>query len=430
MQNAALTSTLLSSISDSFAVDEEKSSNENEFRRLSSNTASRIARLESDLLIDTEETNQDIFEQLSVVPDQSGESQNIKRVIRLKLTSPEATLTVTNDFQGLDEALFRICAMNAVVGGEITYPGISENEKPCFGCNMHTSILADYFDDASNRWTMLLTSPWELTFNASRAPQTRTTTSKRMSSTFDVESSHCHVAFSEHFLVNVGAASRMWSVYSGATRQATRLVENNVTGEDSNQRRLSRSMAACAARSLITTLPYAVENHSGLNAYYSIHENPNRFPLPTNTTQFFRFQLFPERGSGGIRLYGQDIKHPKSIKLFIGDTEILIQDMDNEVNSSRSAHFVPSCHSYVFVNVVKSGNSTVLHLSSHVEMHNSSSLPFRIAVIGDDSVNDLGVLNKDNTRNRPVSDDSVSLIKENEDLMSHSVFGLPAPLLR
>lgn len=429
MQNAALTSTLLSSISDSFAVDEEKSSNENEFRRLSSNTASRIARLESDLLIDTEETNRDTFEQLSVVPDQSGESQNIKRVIRLKLTSPEATLTVTNDFQGLDEALFRICAMNAVVGGEITYPGISENEKPCFGCNMHTSILADYFDDASNRWTMLLTSPWELTFNASRAPQTRTT-SKRMSSTFDVESSHCHVAFSEHFLVNVGAASRMWSVYSGATRQATRLVENNVTGEDSNQRRLSRSMAACAARSLITTLPYAVENHSGLNAYYSIHENPNRFPLPTNTTQFFRFQLFPERGSGGIRLYGQDIKHPKSIKLFIGDTEILVQDMDNEVNSSRSAHFVPSCHSYVFVNVVKSGNSTVLHLSSHVEMHNSSSLPFRIAVIGDDSVNDLGVLNKDNKRNRPVSDDSVSLIKENEDLMSHSVFGLPAPLLR
>ena len=79
------------------------------------------------------------------------------------------------------------------------------------------SILADYFDAASNRWTKLLTSSWELTFNASRAPQTRTL-SKRMSSTFDIESSQCHVSFSEHFLVNVGAASRMWSVYSGETK--------------------------------------------------------------------------------------------------------------------------------------------------------------------------------------------------------------------
>ena len=85
-----------------------------------------------------------------------------------------------------------------------------------FACQL-CSILADYFDAASNQWTMLLTSPWELTFNASRAPQTRTL-SKRMSSTFDIESGECLVSFSEHFLVNVGAASKMWSVYSGETK--------------------------------------------------------------------------------------------------------------------------------------------------------------------------------------------------------------------
>ncbi len=146
---------------------------------------------------------------------------------------------------------------------------------------------------------------------------------------------------------------------SGATKQAVKLVEDNVQGRNSSSRRLSRSMAACAARSLITTLPYAIENHSGLSAFYSIHENQMRHPLPTSTTKFFRFELFPERGSGGMRMYGQDIKHPKSIKLYVGDTEISIQDMDNEVNKSRSAHFVPSCHAYVFVNVVKRGNSTV-----------------------------------------------------------------------
>jgi hypothetical protein len=146
---------------------------------------------------------------------------------------------------------------------------------------------------------------------------------------------------------------------TGATKQAAKLVEDNVQGENSSTRRLSRSMAAGAARSLITTLPYAIENHSGLSASYSIHENQVRHPLPTSTTQFFRFELFPERGSGGMRMYGQDIKRPKSIKLYFGDTEISIQDMDNEVNKSRAAHFVPSCHAYVFVNVVKRGNSTV-----------------------------------------------------------------------
>lgn len=82
------------------------------------------------------------------------------------------------------------------------------------------SILADYFDAASQRWMMLLTSPWELTLNALRAPQTQML-SKRLSSNFDIESSQCHVSFTEHFLVNVGAASRMWSVYSG---EAERVV--------------------------------------------------------------------------------------------------------------------------------------------------------------------------------------------------------------
>lgn len=28
--------------------------------------------------------------------------------------------------------------MNAVFGGEITYSGNDVNEKPCFGCNIHT----------------------------------------------------------------------------------------------------------------------------------------------------------------------------------------------------------------------------------------------------------------------------------------------------
>ncbi|KAL9187273.1 hypothetical protein ACHAXT_001376 [Thalassiosira profunda] len=430
LQNAALASTLASSISDSFSSSKKVDDNE-EFHQLSPKDAQRIARLNSALEKDAVE---------STVSSQSEHTSNLsvhaglqplatKKVIRVKMTSPEATLTMTNDFQGLDEALFKIVAMNCVFGGEISYAGHSARDKPCFGCNINTSILADYFDAASNRWETLLTTPWELTFNASRAPQSRSQ-SKRCSTTFDVESSECHVSFSEHFLVNVGAASRMWSVYSGATKQATALVEQSATKDDKSKRRLSRSMAAHAARSLITTLPYAIENHSGLGASYSIYDNPTRFPLPTSSTQFFRFELFPERGSGGVRTYGQDIKHSKSITLYVGNTAISIRDMDHKVNEPRSAHFIPEFNAHVFVHVVKKGNSTVLHLSSHVELHNSSSLPFRIAVIGEDSVHDVGVINKAETRKNSVRDGPQSLLKESEDMMTHSVFGLPAPLLR
>ena len=432
MQNAALASTLASSISESFTSDEEcRTMIDDEFQSLSATDANRITRLDSALGKDEDESTQTPSEHPSNISVHAGKQlQSTRRAIKLKLTSPETTLTVTNDFQGLDEALFKICAMNTVFGGEITYPGVYISEPPCFGCNLNTSILADYFDAASNRWENLLTTPWELTFNASRSPETRSRSSQRMSSTFDIESSECRISFSEHFLVNVGAASRMWSVYSGATKKATELVEESVK-EDSKKRRLSRSMAAHAARSLITTLPYAIENHSGIRASYSIYDDPMQFPLPTSSTQFFRFELFPERGFGGMRTYGQDIKHPKSLILYVGDTQISIKDMDHEVNKPRKAHYIPDFHAHVFVKVVKRGNSTVLHISSHVEMHNSSSIPFRVAVICDDTVHDLGVVNKsEQKRKGSVRDGSKSLLQESEDIMTHAVFGLPASVLK
>lgn len=56
--------------------------------------------------------------------------------------------------------------------------------------------------------------PWEVTLNCSRSEQSRFP-SDRLLTTFDIESHQCYVSFSEHFLVSFGAASRMWSVYSG-----------------------------------------------------------------------------------------------------------------------------------------------------------------------------------------------------------------------
>jgi len=431
MQNAALASALATSITDAFGNNDSVNESIDDEFHFPANDANRIARLESALDKDSAVSTAAPSEHGTDLSVHSGNKLSTKakrRIIRLKSTIPEAATTVTNDFQGLDEALFKIVVMNCVAGGEIDYPSLT-SDKPCFGCNMNTSVLADYFDAASCRWETLLVQPWEITFNASRGPQTRTN-SKRMSTTFDIESNPCHVSFSEHFLVNVGAASRMWSVYSGATKQATILVEERVK-DNSSKRRLSRSMAAHAARSLITTLPYAIENHSGINASYSLYNDPTSFELPTSSTRFFRFELFPEKGSGGVRKYGQDIKHAKSLIIYVGSTKISVPDMDTEASKLRSVHYIADMQTHVFTKVVKRGNSTVLHLSSHVEMHNKSSLPFRISIIGDESIHDLGVVQSSlDERKNGRHDDSKSLLKENEELMTHSVFGLPAPLLR
>jgi hypothetical protein len=73
----------------------------------------------------------------------------------------------------------------------------------------------------------------------------------------------------------------------------------------------------------------------------------------------------------------------------------------------------------------------VLHLSSHVEIFNLTSLQFRISLIGDDSVHDLGLVEITRDHKHHASGlKNQSLLHENEELMTHSVFGLPAQLLR
>ncbi|KAL7472999.1 hypothetical protein ACHAXS_013378 [Conticribra weissflogii] len=230
MQNAALASALATSISDSFSSDKDTSEDGAERHSISAKEANRIARLDSELekVVDIDEPMTPSEHSTDVSVHAGQQIEKMRKLTRLKMTSPEVILTMTNDFQGLDEALFKVIAMNWVFGGELDYPGASVSEKPCFGFNMNTSFLADYFDTASNRWENFLTSPWEITLNGSRGPQSRLH-SKRMSSTFDIESNPCHISFSEHFLVSAGAASRMWSVYSGENKNVEFIIMSTIS---------------------------------------------------------------------------------------------------------------------------------------------------------------------------------------------------------
>lgn len=104
MQNAALASALASSISDSFSTDQGGYDDSNEFHSLSAKAASRLVRLDSALMKDADESTQSASEHQSNLSVHSGKQMNtMRRVLRLKMTSPEAQLTMLNDFQGLDE---------------------------------------------------------------------------------------------------------------------------------------------------------------------------------------------------------------------------------------------------------------------------------------------------------------------------------------
>ena len=100
MQNAALASTVFSCLSDSLSGDDFEDERP-EFQTLSTQDANRIARLDSELEKEGNETPNGVLTEHLIDPSfyGNGKGRDVKRVVRLKMTLPEATLTVTNDFQ-------------------------------------------------------------------------------------------------------------------------------------------------------------------------------------------------------------------------------------------------------------------------------------------------------------------------------------------
>jgi len=283
MQNILLLNTILSSIKDS--LHNNNVNDEIVFRDLSEKETDEIEKLARALDNDNTENDSGTEGDLSLQGGyESGTekyqandlSQNHK--LSLKITLPEAAITVVNDLQGLDEALFKLIVRSCVLGIDYSLIGngisnTNDNKKTNFFIQMNTCILADYFDSVTNLWEPFLVKSWEINFKATRG-KGQQKKSHRFATTIDIDSYPCDVSFSEQFLISVGSASSMWSIYSGATKKAVELgiasledrnLDKSKT-HDQMAKRISvmKSMASNTARSLVTTMPYGVENHSGL----------------------------------------------------------------------------------------------------------------------------------------------------------------------
>ena len=244
-----------------------------------------------------------------------------------------------NDLQGLDEALFRVSVLNFVAGSVMTFGGGPSATNMTFDFHLNMEMLADYFDASLNTWNRLLTRPWELTLKGIRSPNRRNK-SKRLSTAFDFESFPCHISFSEQFLVSLASAYRMWSIYSTATA----IDSDEEIGRmnlDMNPSSIKHSLAASAARNLVTSLPYAIDNHCGENLCFSLAGGSiNQRPCPSGKKQYFRFDPPKGKGSAGKRAYGQDVTYDKSVSLQLNGSLIKIENLDSELGLPRRAHRV------------------------------------------------------------------------------------------
>ena len=271
IQNLSFLLSIYSSLSNSFSFESELESNTESVNQLDEADISQIEMLSQALEKKTNLDHNSSHSSLSLQPDvaiasHSEVNVNISTEVVsstiIKLTIPEAEFTVINDLQGMDEALFKVLLSNFVSNADLqkvlihTSDIVAENKtRPStlfFNFFFNTNILADYFNANTKSWEHFLVQPWEITFKGDR--RSKNHKSGRFHTAFDIESYPCNISFSEQFLINVGAATRMWSTYTKTTEEALSIGLGNISQTDvrKNSPQLTSSIknrAASAVRS-------------------------------------------------------------------------------------------------------------------------------------------------------------------------------------
>ena len=367
LQNAALVSAITSSIKSSFEASQERTAgfdgfssvNDNILVPLTEKECNRIEHLSLALehgdhkfdasfatvnfanTIQRNQSNQSSFE---IMKDIEFGGRPMTRYFDVHLTMPDATLSIVNDFSGLDNPLFKLRARNLVGKGQLELPQDQLTffqdtsrraeyviDRTKFQLRLNSSIMANYFDPTYNLWEPLLLKPWETTVTFQRSDKHRFQRKiERMSTDFDIESQRCLVSFSEQFLVSVGAATRMWNIYS---EKVQRKSSCEIISEKDR----------VSAKALVLPTPYGIENETGIPVEYVIQPNLNksasqRHLCASGETHRFRFEYPRGSGVGGTRQYGQDSGDYKEIDIFVGAVCIHIKHLDAELNSPRHFH--------------------------------------------------------------------------------------------
>jgi len=260
-------------------------------------------------------------------------------VLEAQITLTQFSITIINDLQGMDHALFKIGMENMLFGMNVVLPlvgGDKLHSEAIIDSNLHTSFTADYFDSTSNRWEPLILNYWEWTMRMKRkVKEEKIAGPKMMASYLEVDARPCEIKFSEQFLVSIGGANRMFGIYSAKDEK----------------------------RFLITPRPYGVENSCGVSISFRLRNDHGYSQLcRAGETQFFRFEYARGKGIGGQRLYGQDSVTRKEIEVDIGGTKFspsttVIVNIDDRLHQTRCQHLRGG--KVIFVEVSKTSTAIV-----------------------------------------------------------------------
>ena len=375
MQNAALINAVTSSLSRSFCEINSSESKVVAVVPLSVDETARIEQLAIALETGENDSTHSSFsnQELPVMISDESSPHPLKEASRstvysplsqwkMRLVLPETKVTIVNDLQGRDDALFRLTFSELDTRAEGTTNLISGQPQIMYDFHISSSLSADFFDPTVTLWKKLLEKPWAINLNSTRGKSMRFI-ANRFSTTFDFDAFPCCLSFSEQFLVNVNAAKRMWSIYSEAISLANELhfeVDNKATTSV-----MKEALAAHAARNLVRSMPYALENHSGTDVFFSTVSSSGEFntkACPTGTIQFFRFDAPRGEGFGCRRLYGQDILQLKSLTVFVGNIQIHVAHMDTELGDTKRAHKLGNGQ-VLFSHISRDGKSTVSEIT-------------------------------------------------------------------
>lgn len=395
IQNIALFDVIASGLTESLERRESATPSPSTHGPMSSEEAERISNLASALEADggasikteksfttTQGSTVDDDMSVSSRPTSLGSSRFHWKI---RATLPRVAITVVNDLQGMDEPLLRVGSTNSVFGGEATMGRFLSKLEPLFDAHLNCTLTADYFDSSISIWQPLLSKPWEMTLKTSRGVSKRYRTN-RLSTTIDLESFPCYVAFSDQFLASLNGANRMWSTYTNAIDSAVQRATHTADVK-------TKALAASAARKLITSLPYGVENATGIDIHFSVDEettSETRRLCRTGQIQYFRFEPPKGNGYGGRRLYGQEITHPKRLELYIEGRTITIDHVDNELGRDQKVHKFDD-GLIIVTQLRKEAKSMVLFLGGQVDLINLSNIPFQVSASCHESEKDLGI---------------------------------------
>jgi len=261
----------------------------------------------------------------------------ISSVVIVDLKIPHTNITIINDLQGLDEALFRIRTEELT-----TKSMVAQVPQLIFNVQLYSKFLADYFDPVINRWKNLLRDPWEIAMKSERAPEAKSN-KKRYGTRADVKIMPLRLKFSEHFLIGLGSANRMLAM--------------------STENKFKKS------RHLVAALPYALENCSGMDVEYTVSKGEKDHRTSLNgSKEYFRISPVKGNGKGGKRQYGEDATHDASMRICIGNNTIDLKDIDDELGQPKRCHILDDTTMLV-TNVVKEGKVTVSFASSDSSWH-------------------------------------------------------------